>query len=56
MWGGAYRRKRESSIRDFLNLGPSRKRISNRITNEVDGVKHLCYDITSKPPGTIEWE
>ncbi|MBW6467919.1 MAG: glutamine-hydrolyzing GMP synthase [Coriobacteriia bacterium] len=31
-------------------------RMSNRIINEVDGINRVAYDITSKPPGTIEWE
>jgi len=35
---------------DFLG------RVSNRIINEVRGINRIVYDITSKPPGTIEWE
>jgi GMP synthase (glutamine-hydrolysing) len=35
---------------DFLS------KVSNRITNEVKGVNRVVYDVSSKPPGTIEWE
>jgi GMP synthase (glutamine-hydrolysing) len=35
---------------DFLG------RVANRIINEVKGINRVTYDITSKPPGTIEWE
>jgi GMP synthase (glutamine-hydrolysing) len=31
-------------------------RISTRIINEVEGINRVCYDISSKPPATIEWE
>ena len=31
-------------------------KISTRITNEVDGINRVSLDVTSKPPGTIEWE
>ncbi|MEC9389450.1 MAG: glutamine-hydrolyzing GMP synthase [Myxococcota bacterium] len=32
------------------------ERMSNRIINEVRGINRVCYDISSKPPATIEWE
>ena len=42
---------------DWVNLPDDLlRRISARIVNEVRGVNRVVYDITSKPPGTIEWE
>lgn len=42
---------------DWFEFPPNFLRhVSNRITNEVKGVNRVVYDITSKPPGTIEWE
>jgi len=32
------------------------ERISIRITNEIKGINRIVYDITNKPPATIEWE
>ncbi|MFQ5417960.1 MAG: glutamine-hydrolyzing GMP synthase [Myxococcota bacterium] len=42
---------------DWANLPPEvLARISNRIINEVAGINRVVYDISSKPPATIEWE
>jgi GMP synthase (glutamine-hydrolysing) len=44
-------------LADYLLMRPEvLARIATRIINEVKGINRVCYDITSKPPGTIEWE
>ena len=54
------------SVNDFINvlLGIEEEgipydilaRVSNRITNEVRHINRVVYDVTSKPPATVEWE
>jgi GMP synthase (glutamine-hydrolysing) len=42
---------------DFYPFEPAfLGRVATRIVNEVKGINRVCYDYTSKPPGTIEWE
>jgi GMP synthase (glutamine-hydrolysing) len=42
---------------DWARLDPAfLARVSSRITNEIRGINRVVYDITSKPPATIEWE
>jgi GMP synthase (glutamine-hydrolysing) len=53
---------RAVETKDFMTAGwypmpyEDLARISNRIINEVKGINRVTYDISSKPPATIEWE
>jgi hypothetical protein len=40
----------------IIPLAPPPPRVATRLINEVKGINRVVCDVTSKPPGTIEWE
>ena len=51
------RRTMGSSLRSMpMSLRVQVEHVSLRIINEVDGISRVTYDISGKPPATIEWE
>jgi GMP synthase (glutamine-hydrolysing) len=42
---------------EIYNFEPAfLSKVATEICNKVKGINRVCYDVTSKPPGTIEWE
>ena len=51
--------EQDDRLARYPYLGPGYElleKVSNRIINELEGVSRVTYDVSSKPPATIEWE